>query len=433
MPSISVEALYDIFLQHPAVTTDTRKIKQGDIFFALKGPNFNANDFALQALKEGAAYAVVDDANLPPHNQLLFCNDVLTMLQNLAGFHRNKFSIPVIAITGSNGKTTTKELVHTVLSAKYKTSTTQGNLNNHIGIPLTLLRVPPDAEMVVVEMGANHQKEIEGYCTYAKPTHGMITNCGKAHLEGFGGEAGVRKGKGELFDFLKRNHSPAFVCNDFAYFLSMVEERNMNQVIWYGTSNNASIIGHVLSAAPFLQVEIKDGFDNPFVIETQLVGDYNLYNILAAVTIGQYFGVSAEQIQKAISGYFPDNSRSQLIKADGNTIILDAYNANPSSMTAAITNFAHLEADKKILMLGAMAELGEESIEEHKLLVALIGQYKWEMVVLVGGDFGKVTHKYTYFESSAEAATWWKSQKLKGVYVLLKGSRSMAMEKVIAK
>jgi UDP-N-acetylmuramoyl-tripeptide--D-alanyl-D-alanine ligase len=433
MPSISVEALYDIFLQHPYITTDTRKINQGDIFFALKGHNFNANDFSLQAIKEGAAYAVVDDATLPPHDQFLFCDDVLTMLQNLAGFHRNKFSIPIIAITGSNGKTTTKELVHTVLSAKYKTSTTQGNLNNHIGIPLTLLRVPPDAEMVVVEMGANHQKEIEGYCTYAKPTHGMITNCGKAHLEGFGGEAGVRKGKGELFDFLKENHSHAFVCMDFDYFHSMVEDRNMNQVIWYGMSKNATITGHVLSAAPFLQVEITDGFAKPLIIETQLVGDYNLFNILAAVTIGQYFGVSSSEIQNAIAGYHPDNSRSQLIKAGGNTIILDAYNANPSSMTAAITNFAHLQADKKILMLGAMAELGEESLEEHKSLVALIDQYEWDKVVLVGGDFGKVTHKYIWFETSAEAATWWKAQKMERVYLLLKGSRSMAMEKVLAK
>ena len=433
MPSISVEILYNIFLQHPSVTTDTRKINQGDIFFALKGPNFNANDFALQAIKEGAAYAVIDDATLPPHNQLLFCNNVLTMLQNLASFHRNKFSIPVIAITGSNGKTTTKELVHTVLSTKCKTSTTQGNLNNHIGIPLTLLRVSPDAEMVVVEMGANHQKEIEGYCAYARPTHGIITNCGKAHLEGFGGEAGVKKGKGELFDFLKKNDSPAFNCNDYDYFLSMVEERNMNQVIWYGTSKNASIMGHVLSAAPFLQVEITDGFDIPFIIETQLVGDYNLYNILAAVTVGQYFGVSSREIQKAISGYFPDNSRSQLIKVDGNTIILDAYNANPSSMTAAINNFAHLQADKKILMLGAMAELGEESLEEHNLIIAQIDQYKWEKVILVGGDFGKVIHKYSYYESTSEAANWWKAQKMEGITLLLKGSRSMAMEKVLAK
>lgn len=433
MPSISVEDLYEIFIEHPFVTTDTRNINQGDIFFALKGPNFNANKFALQAIEKGAAYAVVDDFTLPQHNQILFCNDVITMLQNLAGYHRSQLSIPIIGITGSNGKTTTKELVHTVLSAKYKTSTTQGNLNNHIGIPLTLLRVPANAEMVVVEMGANHQKEIESYCLYTKPTHGIITNCGKAHLEGFGGEAGVRKGKGELFDFLKKKNSPAFVCSDFNYFLSMVKKRNLTNVIWYGTGKDAAIRGRVLSAAPFLHVEITTGFENPFIIESQLVGDYNIYNILAAVAIGQNFGVSAEEIQQAIACYHPDNSRSQLINADGNTIILDAYNANPSSMSAAITNFAHLDAGKKILMLGAMAELGKESLEEHRSIVALIRQYKWDKVVLVGGDFGKVTHNFTYFASSAEAANWWKAQNIEGASILLKGSRSMAMEKVLAK
>lgn len=431
MQKENTEVLYNIFREHPSVTTDTRKIKSGDIFFALKGPKFNGNTYAAKALEAGAAFAVVDDPTLPYNDRFLWVDNVLTALQELAGYYRNTLNIPVIGITGSNGKTTTKELIHTVLSSKFRTSTTEGNLNNHIGIPLTLLRIPKNAEIAVIEMGANHQKEIEAYCRYAKPSHGLITNCGKAHLEGFGGEMGVRKGKGELFDFLKANEGHAFVCSDFEYFHEMVAERRLHKLLWYGTNNMASVAGIVKNAAPFLEVEIKTGFEKPFTISTQLVGDYNIYNVLAAVSIGRFFGVSAAQIKRAIETYSPDNSRSQLIRKDGNIIVLDAYNANPSSMAAAIRNYAALEGDKKVLMLGAMAELGEESEEEHRNIIALINSYSWYKVMLVGGDFAKTNHDYLYFKSALEAGEWWKKNKEEGLTILLKGSRSTAMEKVL--
>ncbi|HSK12559.1 MAG TPA: UDP-N-acetylmuramoyl-tripeptide--D-alanyl-D-alanine ligase, partial [Phnomibacter sp.] len=419
------------YLDHPGICIDSRKIKQGDIFFALKGENVDGNKFAQMAIDAGASLSVVDDPSLPPHAKMLLVPDVLQAMQQLASHHRSKLNIPVIAITGSNGKTTTKELMHAVLSRKFRTSTTQGNLNNHIGIPITLLRIPKDAEMAVVEMGANHQKEIEGYCAYTRPTHGMITNCGKAHLEGFGGVEGVRKGKGELFDFLGKASGTVFVCSDFDYFHRMVKERSLEKIIWYGTDNTSGISGKVIEAEPFLKVWIQKGFEKAFLIETQLVGAYNIYNVLAAVTIGRQFGVGAEDIQQAIKAFAPDNSRSQLMQKDGNTIVLDAYNANPTSMAAAIINFAGMKADKKVLILGGMAELGDESLEEHQAIVELIGQYHWDDVTLVGGDFGKIAHSYRFFPSSNEARAWFLQQGRTGVTLLLKGSRSMAMEKVV--
>lgn len=431
MKYTTIEELFKVFKGHQGVTTDTRKINKGDIFFALKGPNFDANVFALEALNAGAAFAVVDNPALPSHPNLLLVADVLSALQQLAGFYRKHLNIPIIAITGSNGKTTTKELVHAVLSKKYRTSTTVGNLNNHIGVPLTLLRIPENAEIAVIEMGANHQKEIEGYCNYTLPTHGLITNCGKAHLEGFGGVEGVRKGKGELFDHLKNSNGMAFVCSDFTYFHQMASERQLTKLVWYGTGENEVITGHASSNETFLKVEISHGFIQPFSISTHLVGDYNLYNVLSAVAIGKQFGVSALQIKEAVESYRPDNSRSQLIQLEGNSVVLDAYNANPTSMAAAIRNFAGLKADKKILMLGAMAELGEESVQEHQGIVDLIGEFNWEMVVLVGGDFMKTNHPYLSIKNSAEAAEWWRKNKTSHATILLKGSRSMAMEKVL--
>jgi UDP-N-acetylmuramoyl-tripeptide--D-alanyl-D-alanine ligase len=430
MQSFNIPDLFDIFKTHRQVSTDSRNIKHNDIFFALKGPAFDGNAYALMALEKGAAYAVVDDASLPQNSRLIFVEDVLTSLQQLAAYYRKSLSIPFIGITGSNGKTTTKELIHAVLSTTYKTSTTKGNLNNHIGIPLTLLAIPPDAEIAVIEMGANHQKEIAGYCTYTLPTHGIITNCGKAHLEGFGGVEGVRKGKGELFDFIKSNNGIAFACADFPYFHQMTVARNMNQIIWYGTNKEAPIFGTVLEYPTYLKVEIN-GLGKPFEIATNLVGDYNVYNVLAAVTIGNFFGVNVEQISEAISHYQPDNNRSQLTKVGNNDFIMDAYNANPSSMMAAIENFAAMKAERKILMLGAMAELGEESLDEHKAIIALIDQFTWDEVVLVGGDFGRLYHQYLYFEKPEMAREWWLQNHFSGATVLLKGSRSTAMEKVL--
>ena len=429
----TIEQLYDCYLQHPSVQTDTRLLRTGDIFFALKGPNFNGNTFAPKALEMGAAYAVIDE---PPviaddydHDRLLLVPDVLRALQDLALHHRRQFDIPFIAITGSNGKTTTKELLHAVLSSEYITYTTQGNLNNHIGVPLTILSVRKDAEFAVIEMGANHQKEIESYCRYALPTHGIITNIGRAHLEGFGGPEGVKKGKGELYDHLRDEGGTAFVLKDSADLRQM--SRGIPHIITYGTED-AQFVGHVAPAKDsLLNVEITKGATTG-TIHTQLVGDYNLPNVLVAVAVGKHFDVGDVKIRKAIEKYTPSNSRSQLIERDGNHIILDAYNANPSSMRAAIENFAQIQVDHpKVLILGAMAELGPESLNEHRAIVELIGQHPWQQVALVGGDFLKLQHPYLSFADSREAGHWLKGAGLKDTWLLIKGSRSSKMEEAL--
>lgn len=508
---MTIQHLYEIYLRHPSIRTDTRQLQKGDLFFALKGPNFNGNSFAARALELGAAYAVIDETPaqfltndpspasplstgaadiLPPYisDRLIVVPDTLQTLQDLALHHRRQFSIPFIAITGSNGKTTTKELIHAVLSSTYTTYTTQGNLNNHIGIPLTILSVRPDAQFAVIEMGANHQKEIAGYCQYTLPTHGIITNVGKAHLEGFGGPEGVKKGKGELYDFLRLTAGTAFVLHDSADLRHM--SRGIPHIITYGT-HDADITGTVLTVTPhpstgnaapidpassdnsFLHVNITHGAATGD-IHTQLVGDYNLPNILAAVAVGRHFNVPDNDIRQSIESYTPSNSRSQMIERDGNHIILDAYNANPSSMLSAIDNFARMPLapaltpaalsnhstpnpaapvatnpapantapatpvpatpgfDRKVLILGAMAELGPESLNEHNAIVNLIARYPWHQVVLVGGDFEKIDHPYLSFPDSRAAATWLRNAGLKDAYLLIKGSRSMKMEDVLA-
>lgn len=425
--SNSIETLYSHFLQSMSVCTDTRKVKQGDIFFALKGDNFNGNSFALKALEAGASIAVIDE-DVENNNEKLFkVDDVLATLQALAKHHRQQFNIPFIAITGSNGKTTTKELVSTVLASHYKTYTTQGNLNNHIGVPLTLLSIKQDAEMAVIEMGANHQKEIESYCTYTLPTHGIITNCGKAHLEGFGGVEGVKKGKGELYTFLKNNAGTAFVYWDFDYLQEM--SKGIEYIVKYG-SKEGLVVGNVKESNPFLSVKVINDSEMEF-IQTNLVGDYNLSNVLTAVVVGKYFNVPATKIKAAIENYIPSNSRSQLIEQGTNRIILDAYNANPSSMKLAIENFAKLQSSNKILMLGGMMELGEESVAEHHAIIDLINQYNWKKVVLVGGDFSKISHHHLYFENSIIAADWFAQQDFTDCNILVKGSRSMKMERIL--
>ncbi len=426
---MEINFLYAQFLSYPSIETDSRKIKKGDIFFALKGPNFNGNNYAAQALADGAAFCVVDEATGINDERIIQVNDCLETLQLLAKKHREQFQIPFIAITGSNGKTTTKELVHAVLSSSYKTYTTVGNLNNHIGIPLTILKIKADAEIAVIEMGANHQKEIEGYCIYAMPTHGMITNCGKAHLEGFGGEEGVRKGKGELFDYLRKKSGTAFIYKDYDYLVEM--SAGITSVISYGTKD-ASVTGEAITDAgsEFLRVKISAGAAIN-EINTQLVGGYNLPNVLAAVCIGKTFQVDDKKIKTALEAYTPSNSRSQLIEKDGNRIILDAYNANPSSMKAAVENFKLAPGAKKILILGGMMELGNESLYEHEALVKLINKSQWHKVVLVGKDYKDLPTGFIHFENTAEAKTWYKEQQFKDVQVLIKGSRSMQMEKVL--
>ena len=423
---MTIEALYSVYRKHPSIQTDTRKLAPGDLYFALKGPNFNGNAFAQQALDMGAAYAIIDEAQYTIEGRTILVEDVLQTLQALARHHRQQFTIPFIAITGSNGKTTTKELVHAVLSSTHKTYTTEGNLNNHIGVPLTVLKIRDDAEYAIIEMGANHLKEIASYCEIALPTHGMITNCGKAHLEGFGGEEGVRKGKGELFDYLRANGGTAFIMSDYAYLHDM--SKGIEKIFTYGTAN-ADVTGHITQSDPFLEVEFDKGFSG--IVETNLVGAYNLPNVLAAVAIGKFFSLFDEKIKDAISNYTPSNSRSQLVNKGSNKIILDAYNANPSSMKLAIENFARTGGNNKFLVLGAMAELGNESLQEHRLIVEEIKRNNWKDVLLVGGDFMKIDHPYRKLATAKEAGEWLKQQNLTDAYLLVKGSRSTGMEKVL--
>ncbi len=423
---MTIPDLYKIFLENPSVQTDTRKLNPGDIFFALKGPSFNGNEFAKKAIDSGASYAVIDEEAYAIDEKTILVDDVLDTLQQLALHHRQQFNIPFIAITGSNGKTTTKELVHAVLSSTYKTYTTQGNLNNHIGIPLTILNIKKDAEMAVIEMGANHQQEIASYCRIALPTHGLITNCGKAHLEGFGSEEGVRKGKGELFDHLRAHQGMAFIMKDYDYLVEM--SKGIPTLFSYGT-NDADVTGNVVSSDPYLEVSFSKGLAN--TIATRLVGSYNLPNVLAAVATGIYFKVDPDRIKTAIERYTPTNSRSQLLEKGSNKIILDAYNANPSSMKAAIENFSMHAAEQKILVLGAMAELGADSVEEHRKIVEEISKHQWKEVLLVGGDFLKTDHGFRSFDDPAAAGEWLHGQDLQEAYLLVKGSRSMQMEKIL--
>ena len=424
---MTIEELYAIYIAHPTVETDTRKIKKDSIFFALKGPNFNGNNYVKEAFAAGAAYCICDEQTAIEDTRIVYVDDVLKTLQQLAKHHRSQFNIPYIAITGSNGKTTTKELIHEVLSTTFKCYTTKGNLNNHIGVPLTILSVKKDAEIAVIEMGANHQKEIESYCVYAMPTHGLITNCGKAHLEGFGGEEGIKKGKGELYEYILKTNGTIFINNDYEYLQQMgVDIQNK---ISYGTVD-ATYVGEAKQGGQFLEVEIKKGADIKN-IKTELAGNYNLPNVMSAVCIGKYFKVADEKIKTALEAYTPTNSRSQIIKKDSNTILLDAYNANPSSMKAAIENFAEMEGENKIVILGGMMELGEESIKEHTTLIEMLSNHTWNKVVVTGKDFTALPSSILRFNDATEIAAWFKEQKFQNACILIKGSRSMAMEKVL--
>ncbi len=421
---MELASLYEIYLRHPRIQTDTRKLRKGDLFFALKGPNFNGNEFALPALENGAAYVVVDETPGVEDERIIEVPDVLTTLQQLASYHRLKLDIPILAITGSNGKTTTKELVTAGLRTRFCTYATEGNLNNHIGVPLTILRIGSDAELAVIEMGANHQKEIASYCEIARPTHGLITNCGKAHIEGFGGEEGVRKGKGELFEFLRDTGGLVFRNSELSYLATMAE--GIAQQITYGT-HNAHIPGRIIGANPFLEVAVlKSGAE--CTIRTQLVGDYNFPNVMAAVAVGLHFGVSIDSLRAAIENYQPDNSRSQFVDRGGNKVILDAYNANPTSMRAAISNFAAQSMPEKMLWIGAMKEMGEDEVREHQELVDFIQNFRWSDVILVGKEFEHIRHPFTWYCDSGAAAAEIKKQQLTGASILIKGSRGSKME-----
>ena len=425
---MDIVSLYNIYLQHPNVQTDTRKLQTGDLYFALKGANFNGNRFAATALEAGAAYCIVDEEDAVVDERCILVPDVLQTLQQLALHHRRQFSIPFIAITGTNGKTTTKELVTKVLSARYRTYATEGNLNNHIGVPLTILKIRKDAEMAIIEMGANHQKEIAFYCTVAEPDFGLINNVGKAHLEGFGSVEGVRKAKGELYDYIREHEGTIFINSDLDYLSEMAQ--GIARQYSYGTAN-AQIIGKALQSDGLLKLAVLSaGLET--TIQTQLVGDYNLPNVLAAIAIGTYFEMDIDTIKSALEAYQPSNSRSQLLEKGTNTIILDAYNANPSSMKLALENMSTLHSAKdKWLLLGAMKEMGERCEEEHKALVEQAQQLQFQHVVLVGEEFEAVKGAYQWFATSAEAHDWIVQQPIRNSVILVKGSRGSKMEVVL--
>ena len=424
---MEIAELYKIYLQHPSVQTDTRRLQQGGIYFALSGANFDGNTFAAQAIEKGAAYAVIDNDAYAASEQYIVMENVLETLQQLALHHRRQFTIPFIAITGSNGKTTTKELVAAVLSSQFITYATEGNLNNHIGVPLTILKIKQDAEMAIIEMGANHQREIAGYCKVAEPTHGIITNCGKAHIEGFGGIEGVKKGKGELYDYLRENAGIIFRNTDLDYLESMA--LGIAEQATYGTTN-ATYTGRLEMDGVFVQAVVDNG-DDEVTVATHLVGAYNFPNVMTAIAVGLHFGVSIEMISEAIGKYNPDNSRSQWVQKGTNKIILDAYNANPTSMRAAILNFNRLELPNKMLWIGGMKEMGPEERNEHLELVSLITQYAWADVILVGKEFAGISEDFKWFENSGEAAAYIKANQPQDSSILVKGSRGSKMELMV--
>ncbi len=428
---ISTEILYSIFLKHPAISTDTRNIIPGSIFFALKGGNFDGNLFAAEALSKGAAYSVLDEKNLADGEAFLYVEDALTALQNLARFHRQQLGekgLRVFGLTGSNGKTTTKELLARVLSKKFKTHFTEGNLNNHIGVPLTLLQLTEEHEMAVIEMGANHQKEIELLSSIAEPDFGLITNVGLAHLEGFGGPEGVLIGKTELFIDLEKRDDFAFVLKDDE---RIVERAAALKQLTYGTKGNAEVNGKLISADPFVKFEWSAPTIAAHEVQTQMVGAYNLPNLIAACAAGFHFGIDAKEIDDAIVSYAPSNARSQLEKRGSNSVILDCYNANPSSMAVAIENMAKMPAKKKILVLGDMFELGDAAAKEHQNVVNLIGEKVPDStVVLVGKLFANTKYRYNAvkFDDATAAAEWMKKNVPENALILIKGSRGMKME-----
>lgn len=426
---MTIAQLYQQYLLHPTICTDTRKITPGCLFFALKGENFNANSFALRALENGAAFAVIDDVEYQKDNRFLLVDDTLIALQQLAKYHRQQLNIPVIGLTGSNGKTTTKELIHSVLSQKYKTHATKGNFNNHIGVPLTLLEIKPDAEVAIIEMGANHQKEIELLCDICQPNYGLITNVGKAHLEGFGGFEGVKKGKGELYDFLEKSHGTAFINKDNTLLLGMAETRKLDKIIYYGSHPSDTLNGELIKNDPFLEVKWKHQGEN-YTVHSKLTGIYNFENILAAIAIGLEFGLSAEEINQGIDTYEPQNNRSQIIKTVKNTVIGDYYNANPSSMVVAIENLAKLNANEKVIILGDMFELGDEAALEHENILQKALEQHFNKTIFIGDEFYKLNElaDALFFKTTLEAVAELKKNPIKNALVLLKGSRSMKLE-----
>lgn len=423
---MTIKALHQLFLASDAISTDTRKVAKNDMFFALKGEHFNGNKFAKQALENGAKYALIDEENYLESEKTILVDDVLQTLQKLAAFHRQYLNIPILALTGSNGKTTTKELINTCLSQKYQTTATLGNLNNHIGVPLTLLSMTSDTEIGIVEMGANHLKEIEFLCEIAQPDFGYITNFGKAHLEGFGSLEGVVKAKTELYQFLVKHNKTIFINTDDPKQVTHSSQANTIS-FGKGMNNDCSII--YIEAQPFVKLEY-----NGLKIQSQLIGSYNFNNIAAAIAIAHYFEVPDVDIKSAIEAYSPKNNRSQIIEKGTNQIILDAYNANPTSMQAALTNFHTIQAPFKMAILGDMFELGTEAEKEHQHLVSFAEELDIDALVFIGENFFKTKSskskikRYPSFEAYTKDIS---ELNLNEASLLIKGSRGMALERIL--
>lgn len=423
---MDIKTLYNYFLQCDSVCTDTRKIEPNCLFFALKGDNFNGNTFAHQALEKGAQFCIVDEKHYETDHCFLVDN-VLTTLQELATYHRNQMLIPIIALTGSNGKTTTKELINAVLSKKFHTTATQGNYNNHIGVPLTLLSITDKTDMVIIEMGANHPKEIEFLCTIAQPDYGLITNFGKAHLEGFGSVEGVIKSKSELYDYLKFHQKTIFVNeNDDIQVKQTLDYENLYH---FGLITSLDANLELISSQPHVKLKYND-----CTINSQLTGMYNFNNIAVAIGVGSYFKVDPEDIISAIESYNPTNNRSQIIEKDSNTIIMDAYNANPTSMMAALENFKQLSKNNKVLFLGDMFELGSTSESEHQTIVDYLEENELGKTFLIGKNFFKTNisaSTLTKFEDFEDLKEELKNNPVNNKFILIKGSRGMALERIL--
>lgn len=434
----TTEQLYQIYRQHPVIATDTRKITAGSIFFALKGDKFDANTFAQQAIEAGAAYAVIDNVQYQTSDKCLLVDDVLTALQDLARHHRRQLTIPIVGLTGTNGKTTTKELINAVMSQHFNTVATQGNLNNHIGVPLTILGINKSHEIAVIEMGANHIKEIELLCSISQPTHGLITNVGKAHLEGFGSIEGVKIAKGELYDFLAPHNGVAFINSNNPILMSMQGARKFNAPpVFYGDQLDDLVSGEITENAPLLSLRwMNNTTGQEYSVRTQLTGAYNLDNILAAISIGLYFKLSASEINAGIEGYQPKNNRSQVVQTATNTLICDYYNANPSSMAVAIENVGKITANRKVLILGDMFEMGAEAAAEHKGIIEKALATAIDERIFIGKEFmgqkaiaeGK---NAAFYETADGAIAALKASPIKNSTILIKGSRGMALERLV--
>ena len=433
---MNIKELYQLYQQHPTITTDSRYCPEDSIFLALKGASFNGNQFAQQALEKGCAFAIVDEKECQTDKRIILVDDCLQTLKELAREHRRQYSIPVIGITGTNGKTTTKELIRSVLAEEYQVMATEGNYNNDVGVPKTLFRLDSNTEIAVVEMGASHPGDIKTLVDTAEPTSGLITNVGRAHLQGFGSFEGVCNTKGELYDYLCAHDCPIFVNRDNEHLMRMLSERtkqgNSPDVYYYGQSDSEDILirGEVIRCDPFLTFRWREqdhdaGYQSEWMeVSTHLIGAYNLDNLLAAITIGYVNDIAFEKINHALSNYVPTNNRSQLMKTEHNSLIVDAYNANPSSMKAAIDNFRLIESDKKMVILGMMGELGSVSEEEHQKVIDMLQEAHFDEVWLVGEEFQKVNSQYRTFSNTEEVKQALSQQKPEGMTILIKGSNA---------